>query len=452
MDNKPSLQKNLSVVLTAGLTLMWLTGVTASGLIAQHEMNEVFDSALQETAQRILPLAVSDILSREAGAGQKRAPAMQDHDEYLTYIVRDVAGNILLQSHDVNQAVFAEQPRTGFFDTATHRIFGESAISNTLFIEIAEPLAHRREAAFESGIALLLPLMLLIPVSLIGVWWAVRFSLREVMLLKQSLETRGAGDLSPVKIEQLPEELEPIAGAINRLLERLRRVLDAERSFTANSAHELRTPLATALAKVQRLKTELSTETSLRKAGEIEASLRGLSRLSQKLLELAKAEGGGVLSETSSDLVPVLQTIVSDCERMEPGRINIKVADTKIESLLDPDAFAILCRNLIENALKHGEKDARVNIMLLADGTLRITNNGIIIAPEEMASLRMRFVRSKTSAIGSGIGLAIVEAIVDGAGMQLTLRSPGLGQQDGFEAEVNVAIKNHVDNKHIKNN
>jgi len=440
MKARRSLQKTLSLGLTIGVTLLWLMGVTASGLVAQHEMNEVFDSALQETAQRILPLAVTDILSRESGAGRSRAPAMEDHDEYLTYLVRDASGNILLQSHDVDLAVFGDRPRIGFFDTSTHRIYGASAVSNTLFIEIAEPLAHRWEAALEAGIALLLPLLLLIPVSLIGVWWAVRFSLRRVVVFRESLEARGAADLSPVTSDQLPEELEPIAAAINRLLERLRRVLEAERSFTANSAHELRTPLATALAKVQRLKTELTEETSLHKASEIEESLRGLARLSQKLLELAKAEGGGVLSESPYDLVPVLQTIVSDCERLEPGRLDIQVSDAQVNSLLNPDAFAILVRNLVENALKHGEKRVPVKVRLLVDGTLRVTNNGDIVAPEEMALLRNRFVRSRTEAPGSGLGLAIVEAIVEGAGIQLTLCSPAQGQQDGFEAELNVVI------------
>jgi len=384
---------------------------------------------------------VTDILSRESDATQQRAPAMEDHDEYLTYLVRDASGNILLRSHDTDITVFGARPEKGFYDTATHRIYGASAVSNTLFIEVAEPLAHRREAAFEAGLALLLPLLFLIPVSLIGVWWAVRFSLRQVVGFRESLEARGAGDLSSVATEQLPEEFEPIAASINRLLERLRRALEAERSFTANSAHELRTPLATALAKVQRLKTELFEETSLRKACEIEESLRDLSRLSQKLLELAKAEGGGIVSEEAQDLVPVLQTIIDDYERMEPGRIDLKVPDTQVASLLDPDAFAILTRNLTENALKHGTRTEPVEVRLSAEGTLNILNGGDIVTPHDLSLLRNRFVRSKTEVLGSGLGLAIVEAIAEGAGMELALHSPARGRVDGFEAELNVVIK-----------
>ena len=309
MSRNSSLQKRLGIGLTLGATVLWLLGVAASGLVAQHEMNEVFDSALEETAQRILPLAVTDILNRESNTGNRTAPALKEHDEYLTYVVRDRQGNLLLQSHDADPGIFAALPREGFTNTSTHRIYGASAVSDTLYIEVAEPLAHRREAALEAGIALLVPLFVLIPVSLFGIWWVVRLSLRPVIEFQHSIEARGASDLSPVNKDRLPEEFEPTAVAVNRLLERLNRALDAERSFTANSAHELRTPLATALAKVQRLKTQLEGQHLKKNVLEVEQALRGLSTLSGKLLELAKAEGGGALSHKPHDLVPILAMI-----------------------------------------------------------------------------------------------------------------------------------------------
>jgi two-component system OmpR family sensor kinase len=436
MATRTSLQKTLGIGLTLGVTLLWLLGVTASGLVAQHEMNEVFDSALEETAQRILPLAVTDILNRENGSGNQIAPAMKDHDEYLTYLVRNKQGNILLRSHDANPEVFGTTPKEGFSYTPTHRLYGVSAVSNTIFLEVAEPLAHRRESALEAGLALLLPLLVLIPVSLLGVWWIVRLSLRKVIDFQQDIESRGAGDLSPVAENQLPREFEPIAIAVNRLLERLHRALDSERSFTANSAHELRTPLATALAKVQRLKTRISDETLQHNVAEIEESLRSLSVLSGKLLELAKAEGGGALSQSPHDLVPILAMIVRDFEDQAPGRIVLSLPECEVNSFLDPDAFAILVRNLIENALKHGSRREAVEICLKDNGTLRVCNGGDIVPPDQLALLRNRFARSKTDASGSGLGLAIADAIAKGASMALHLRSPAIGRQDGFEAEL----------------
>lgn len=439
MATKTSLQKDLGIGLTLGVTLLWLVAVTASGLVAQHEMNEVFDSALEETAQRILPLAVTDILNRENGTGNKTTPALKDHDEYLTYVVRDSHGNLLLQSHDADPRIFGPVPREGFSETPLHRIYGASAVSDTIYIEVAEPLAHRREAALEAGLALLMPLVFLIPVSLVGIWWIVRRSLRKVVEFQQSIEARGAGDLSPVEGDRLPKEFEPIAVAVNRLLERLHRALEAERSFTANSAHELRTPLATALAKVQRLSTQVKGGQLKKNVAEIEDALGSLSTLSGKLLELAKAEGGSAISQTPHNLVPVLTMIVADFERRVPGRIITTLPESNVNSFLDPDAFAILLRNLVENALKHGSHNQPVEVSMENDGTLKVCNAGDIVPPEQLNQLRNRFARSKTDASGSGLGLAIADAIATGAGVALHLRSPATGRQDGFEAELNVA-------------
>ena len=440
MSTKTSLQKILSTRLTIGVTLLWLLGVMASGLVARHEMNEVFDSALKETAQRILPLAVTDILNREGDTGLQRALALKEHDEYLTYLVRNKSGKLLLQSHDANPRIFAAIPREGFSETSTHRIYGESAISDTLYIEIAEPLAHRREAVLETSLALLLPLIFLIPISLAGIKYVIEHSLRQVVQLQQSIEARGGGDLSPVAVDRLPEEFDPIMISVNRLLERLRRALEAERSFTANSAHELRTPLATALAKLQRLKAGMQDTKVKTQISKIEESLRVLSRLSEKLLELAKAEGGSALSKHRNDLVPILQMIVKDHENRSRHQILLNLPENGVTSLLDPDAFAILVRNLIENAISYGTDNEPVNISLTEGGILRVVNHGVVVPPDKLTLLTNRFVRSDTRKIGSGIGLAIVEAIASGAGITLNLQSPASGQDDGFEAELCIAV------------
>lgn len=440
MNNKTSLQKTLGISLIIGITLLWLLGVAVAGAVAQYKMNKVFDSALEETAQRILPLAVADILSRESDTGPQRAPLLKAHKEYLTYLVRTPSGELLLRSHDVDLDIFPAQPREGFFATASHRFYGAAAVSDTLYIEVAEPLTHRYAAVVQTIIALLAPLLLLIPVSLLGVWWLIRRSLRKVVELQQRVEARGAGDLSAVQIEQLPEEFEPLVSAVNHLLERLRRALDAERSFTANSAHELRTPLATALAKVQRLQGHLQDEPVNTQVKDIERSLRTLSKLSEKLLELAKAEGGNVLAEKQHNLVPTLQMIVSDYQYKAPERLQLDVPAGEVMSLLDADAFAILIRNLIENALRHGAEGQPITVSLNQQGQLRVANRGAIVPAEQLALLRQRFVRCAAQGLGSGIGLAIVDAIVTGAGIELSLCSPASGQVDGFEAELNIVV------------
>jgi two-component system OmpR family sensor kinase len=436
-----SLQKHLVYGLTLGITLLWLVAAGVSGLVVRHEMNETFDNAMQETAQRILPLAVLDILNRDDAVAPQRVSSLSAKQDGYSYVVRDGKGNVQLQSLGADPAVFDPEPIFGFKTTATHRLYGASALSDTVFIQVAEPLAHRREAAWEAGLGLLVPVLFLVPVSLLGIWLFVRLSLRSVRRYRQAVEARGAGDLSAIRIEKLPAEIDPVAEAVNRLLERLTHALEAERRFTANSAHELRTPLATALAQAQRLRREAPDGPLRVRAIQIEASLKELSRLSEKLLQLAKAEGGGLLSETPQDLAALLVHVVEEQRLARDVEITITLprAGTVLSSI-DPDAFAILVRNLIENAAKHGSQDSPIEVSLSSTAVLRVINAGAIVPAPELARLSRRFVRGGTQAPGFGLGLAIVSTIAAGVGATLTLASPATGRSDGFEASVQFVM------------
>jgi two-component system OmpR family sensor kinase len=437
MKSSSSLQKRLGLGLTLGMTLLWLGGTVGAWLVVQHELNEAFDSALEETAQRILPLAVLEISNREAPREAQHIATLKMHKEYLTYLVRNAQGEILMQSHDANPKIFNQQPSEGFSTTEKYRLYGASALRQTLFIEIAEPLRHRREAAREALIALLLPLLALIPVSLLGTWLFVRISLRSVLAYRHAVEARGAGDLSPINVARLPAEIDPLADAVNRLLERLRKALEAERSFTANSAHELRTPLAATLAQIQRLRHEAPEGPLQVRAGKIENSLRELARLSEKLMQLAKAEGGGLLSEAPQDLIPLLAHVVDEWSHSSGQSIELQLpSQASVYSAIDPDAFGILLRNLIENALKYGAVDQPVEVSLTDQALLRVVNGGPAVPEPVLQRLTERFVRGNSETSGSGLGLAIAKTIVQGVGASMTLVSPAKGRENGFEVRV----------------
>lgn len=438
MDRAASLQRRLSIGLAVGITAMWLAGTFAAGIIIRHELDEAFDSALQETAQRLLPLAVLDIVDRDTAKTQAhRVAAIGEHEEYLTYLVRDAAGNILLQSHDADPAVFPGKPAHGFRDTTTHRLYGEAAVNRTIFIEIAEPFAHRRMAAFEATIGLFAPLPILIPLSLLAVWWFVRRSMRPILAFRAEIGIRGEGNLSPLSGAELPAEIAPVAEAVSRLMDRLRRALEAERSFAANSAHELRTPIAAALAQTQCLITQAPEGPGRDRARQIEASLRQLAHLSEKLLQLARAEGGSLVSETPQDLLPVLLHIIDEFQQ-RLGVGNRLVLDwdeqSALNSQIDTDAFATLMRNLIENALEHGQSGGTVVIEVTGDGSIRVINKGNAVPPETLSRLKERFARVGRSDKGAGLGLAIADMIATGAGGRLDLISPATGSEQGFEA------------------
>ncbi|BBE71797.1 sensor histidine kinase [Oharaeibacter diazotrophicus] len=434
-----SLQARLAAALSIGLALVWLAASAAAYAVMRHEMGEVFDSAIQETAQRILPLAVMEIIDREPTDLQRVAP-VRPHHELLTYVVRDEAGTIVLASHDADPAIFPASVPAGFSTTATHRIYAEAALKGSLTILLAEPIAVRRAAVNHAAEALALPIALLVPLSFAGVWLAVRAGMRPIRRLCAAIETRGAGDMTPLAAGPMPSEIEPIAAAVNHLLDRLRRTLEAERSFTANSAHELRTPIASALAQTQRLLAETRDSRTAERARTIEATLKTLARLAEKLMQLARAEGGRLLAEAPYDAGPIVRLVCADVARAPDaaGRLALALPDGAVSTRMDPDALSILVRNLVENALKHGDARETVSVRLDPDGRLAVVNGGAVVPADVLARLSRPFERGATGADGTGLGLAIVDAVARGAGTTLALRSPAPGRPDGFAAEVKL--------------
>lgn len=436
---KGSLQRRLALALTGGVMALWLLATVAAGLLLRREIDEVFDSALQEVVQRVLPLAYLEILDRDADIdrGAQSIASTGAHREYITYVVRDEAGRGLLQSHDADLTQFPPNPAHGFSDGPSSRLYTEVAVSGTIIVTAAERPGHRQKAVRDAIKMLAWPLILLLPLGIAGTWVLVAITLRPVAAFRHEIEARGSGHLAPVSGAHLPSEIAPVAAAVNALMARLRRALDAERSFTANSAHELRTPVAAALAQTQRLKAELPEGAARARTVEIEIALKRLARLSEKLLQLARAEGAGLIGETPQDLVPALRLVLHDLEA--EGGVEVALpTGGRLVSTLDMDAFAILARNLIENALKHGDASRPVRVALTDEGRFSVVSPGPILTPEIIAGMTQRFVRGATRADGAGLGLSIVQAIARGVGGEIAFISPASGQSDGLEVRVQL--------------
>jgi two-component system OmpR family sensor kinase len=138
MRKRPtSLQKMLVVGLTIGVSLLWIFSMFSTIYVSSNKLNTLFDSALAETAQRIMPLAAIEILNREEVGNPQQIMSFEDHDEPLIYLIRDNLGKILLQSHNANPDDFNAELLEGFSSSDTHRFYGISAIQNTLYIEVA---------------------------------------------------------------------------------------------------------------------------------------------------------------------------------------------------------------------------------------------------------------------------------------------------------------------------
>ncbi|MDZ7753885.1 MAG: ATP-binding protein [Gammaproteobacteria bacterium] len=431
-----SLQSRLALSLGLALTVLWLAATTWTVIDLRHEMDEVFDSALQETAQRLLPLAVTEIVNRDPAGGVQRLAPISEHEEYFTYLVRDADGVILMQSHAADAAMFPAWDGPGFRHSATHRFYNEATLQDSIRLTVAEPLAKRQDVAREIVLRLGLPLLLVLPVTLLAVVGLVRLGLAGLQRFRVGIAGRGARDLSAVPVEGLASELRPIADTVNDLLARLSAAFEAERGFASNAAHELRTPLAGAIAQAQRLRHETADPAAAERARVIEATLKRLVRTAERLMQLARAEGGRLRSDALIDLRPVLRMVRDEIGRTGAAdRLRLDLPDTPVLSDLDPDALAILSHNLMDNALRHGTVEGPIEISLDPSGRLAVANDGPPVPPEQLPRLTDRFARAG-QAEGSGLGLAIVAAIARRTGGTLQLQSPRSGSDRGFEAIV----------------
>jgi len=209
-----SLQVRLALLLGIFLTVLWVATANVTALILRHEMDEVFDSALQETAQHLLPHAVLDIVGREDDGVTPRIGAIREHAEFFTYVVRDIQGRILLQSHSADPIVFSPYDGPGFRQTATHQLYNDDTLQGSITITVAEPLDHRAAVAREIQIGLGLPVLFLIPVTLLAIILAVRASLGPLRHFRERLDVRDARDLSPVPTVGIPSEIAPMAATL----------------------------------------------------------------------------------------------------------------------------------------------------------------------------------------------------------------------------------------------
>ncbi|MDG4719256.1 MULTISPECIES: ATP-binding protein [Thalassospira] len=452
-----SLQFVLIKRLTVIVALCWVAGSILAAYSMYHELEEASDTGLVETARRGSTLietyldAHSDgssvvVMPTPAGriVGSDNDDDDDSEDDYLMYQLRAANGDVLLRSHNAVAEPFEAPIEVGFYQDDDFRIYTAQSPDGELFMQVAEPMDHRHEAILESVAAQFLPIGLLIPAVIIGIILGVRQGLVPVQRVRDEIEARGEGNLTPIEQEEAPEEITTIVSAVNSLMGKLEAALNVERSFTANSAHELRTPIAVALAQTQRLVLELPEGHEARKrALQTEASLKRLSRLSEKLLQLARAEAGGGFSPTgyNQKLGSTLALVVDDLTRAGADGGAIRFDPDNIETLeanIDLDAFAICLRNLIENALKYGSKNEPVEITVVDRNIVRVSNGGPALETANLDDLKTRFKRSHKGGDGSGLGLAIVDAIVRNTRAELNLYSPRPGKADGFMAELKL--------------
>jgi len=258
---------------------------------------------------------------------------------------------------------------------------------------------------------------------LLAIFVTVRQTLAPIARLSEVASRIGADSLTQrLPLSRAPTELLPLVQATNLLLERLEAAFKAQRDFTANAAHELKTPLALAVTKLRSDAVE---------AADVITLLNDTGRMVNQLLNLAQIESGAVFQRESITLLPLVRAVTSDAapSLIASGREIEFEGPAESPVVFGHAALVeIALRNLLENARLHTPPGARIRVAVHADGEITVEDNGPTIDATLAAALFAPFVRANRSAPGAGLGLSIIARIATALGGKSGLRQPAAGQ------------------------
>jgi two-component system OmpR family sensor kinase len=284
---------------------------------------------------------------------------------------------------------------------------------------IGQPIDIRNQIARNSALHTVVPLVALLPCLVLVVTIVIRRAFRPMAQLAARLDARQADDFETLPLDGTPAELHSFIGSINQLLERVRTLIDQQRRFIADAAHELRTPITAMSLQAENLsQVELPPESR----GRLSALINGARRtahLLDQLLALARYDIGRAPEAPVTSLDACTKEVVADLlpKAVERG---IDLGFEVVEPLLvrgEPAMLASVVHNLIDNALRHTPEGGRVDIGVYRDGehvVLQIEDTGPGISPADHKRVFEPFVRgNQPTEGGTGLGLSIVKRIVE---------------------------------------
>lgn len=305
-------------------------------------------------------------------------------------------------------------------------------------VQIAQSTEARRRMAGQLALRAVLPVALLAPVLMWVVWWVIGRALGPIESVRRQLAARQPDDLAPLATAGLPAEVQPLVQEMNGLLQRLAAAWDALTHFTADAAHELRSPLAALRLQVQALQRAEAPAARELAERRLLAGIDRATRLVEQLLALARQEGAaGTAAFTRLDLAVLAQSSVAEAQAEADQRhiaLGAALPPAPVAVHGQPAALAVLLRNLLENALRYTPEGGQVQVSVLpatsAQGpALVVEDSGPGIAAAERERVFDRFYRSPGApGHGSGLGLAIARAVAERqhAGLRVDA-SPALG-------------------------
>jgi len=426
------------------LLLLWPISIGITYLVAKSIANQPFDRALDDRvtilAQQVklqdgkpslqLPNAARDFL---------RA----DDVDTVAYQVLGQQGELIAGERDIPMPAEEERPgvwtvqmrydaihntdvRIASMYVDLHETSVESTTPTTrgALVQLAETLDKRTQLANQIVKGVILPELIILPMALALVWFALSRGLLPLVELQQRIRKRHPGDLSPIDSGQVPEEIAPLVNSLNDMLEQLSSSLEMQKRFIADAAHQMKTPLAGMRMQSELALRQTSQDEIHRSLMQLAKSSESATRLVNQLLALAKTENQ---TPGSNPLVPlnlndvakeVVQNWVQASFSLQID-LGFEQGEQVLTVLGNDTMLREMLNNLIDNALRYTPTKGSVTVRVRGDdegrlALLEVEDTGPGIPAAERGHVFERFYRILgSSAPGSGLGLAIVREIVE---------------------------------------
>ncbi len=444
-----SLRQRLTLMIMASLLAVWGAMAVFSYRESHEEINELLDAQLQQGANIILLLD----LKRLQRLVDNESEVIEDHDgdedrqgKALPFQVWDGNGRLLLHNASAPHIPF----RAGSgLDTIreqdkTWRTLALWNHKQGFQVRVFEDAQQRSHLAGGIMRRMLAPLLFALPGLALLIWLSIGRGLQPLQALSAAIAARSADKLDPITLSSVPKEVQALVASLNGLLQRLSHSMAQERRFTADAAHELRTPLAA--IKVQ-AEVALAAQDRQQRDQALHGIIEGINRttrLSEQLLMLARLDHLAPESQQTVDLAELArQCAARHADSALDKDIDLSVsASAPCQIRGDPVLLEALIGNLIDNAIRYTQPQGCIEVGILPVGerkSLSVKDDGPGLSEQDRERVLHRFYRAEgNGASGSGLGLSIVERIAQvhraTLALETGLQGKGLGVRIIFPA------------------
>lgn len=404
------------LLLAAIITAAVIGVVTYQYTLKQNE--DLFDYQLRQIALSL----------RDQGAITNPYAGTQEEGQDVVVQIWTSNGTMLYFSRPGDPLL--DRATLGFTDVdagnTRWRVFSMAA--NDRIIQVAQPLDLRRDLAAGAALRSLAPLLAFAPLMALLIWVTVGTSLLPLKRLARDVEQRDARSLERVSEQHLPDEIAPLAAALNALLERLKRAFSNQRAFVADAAHELRSPLTALKLQLQLLERSPDAAARAEALQKLHDGVDRASHLIEQLLAAARTDPNDRMATVQPlDVAEMLRRTIADLFVFaQASHVTVEL-DAPEHLTLEADAatLPILARNLLDNAIRYTPANGRVLATVQAQDEcidLIIEDSGPGIPEGERQRVFDRFFRGEGNRqSGSGLGLSIVKNIAEQHHAQVVL-------------------------------